>query len=229
MKDIFCFIPAKSNSNRLKNKNCHLLNGKPLFYYPISAAIKSGIFDKNGIIVSSDSNEIISKSEKYGAVAPYLRPKHLSRDPSGVYDVLIHFLNKFPLYKKYKYVCILLPTSPLTDYSDIILSFKNIKNSNFSCLMSISESQHNAHLSVVVNNEIIKPLFEDKILIKSSDLEKTYHLNGAIHIVKINELLKKQTYIIHPILGYEMPFERSVDVDEKKDIQLAEFIISQKC
>ena len=73
------------------------------------------------------------------------------------------------------------------------MSFKNIKNSNFSCLMSISESQHNAHLSVVVNNEIIKPLFEDKILIKSSDLEKTYHLNGAIHIVKINELLKKNS------------------------------------
>ena len=62
----FCFIPAKSNSNRLKNKNCHLLNGKPLFYYPISAAIKSGIFDKNGIIVSSDSNEIIVKVKNMG-------------------------------------------------------------------------------------------------------------------------------------------------------------------
>ena len=123
MKDVFCFIPAKSNSNRLKNKNCHLLNGNHFFYYPISAAIKSGIFGKNEIIVSSDSNEIISKSEKYGAIAPYLRPKNLSRDPSGVYDVLIHFLNQFPSYKKYKYVCILLPTSPLTHYSDIISSF----------------------------------------------------------------------------------------------------------
>lgn len=229
MKDIFCFIPAKSNSNRLKNKNSHLLNGKPLFYYPIDAALKSGIFDKNGIIVSTDSNEIKSESEKYGAIAPYLRPKHLSRDPSGVYDVLIHFLNIFPSYKKYQYVCILLPTSPLTHHSDIISSFNNIKKSNFSCLMSISESQHNAQLSVVLDNQIIKPLFEDKILIKSSDLEKTYHLNGAIHIVKMSELLKKETYIIHPILGYKMPFERSVDVDEKKDIQLAEFIISQKC
>ena len=50
--------------------------------------------------------------------------------------------------------------------------------------MSISESQHNAHLSVVVNNETIKPLFEDKILIKSSDLKKLIILMALFILLK---------------------------------------------
>ena len=40
-KKIIAIIPARGNSKRLKNKNMLKLNGKPLIYHTIKAAIKS--------------------------------------------------------------------------------------------------------------------------------------------------------------------------------------------
>ena len=47
----FCLIPARKGSKRIKNKNIKNFFGKPLLYYAINTARKSGLFDK--IIVSS--------------------------------------------------------------------------------------------------------------------------------------------------------------------------------
>ena len=37
-KKILCIIPARKNSQGLKNKNIKEINGKPLIYWPIKAA-----------------------------------------------------------------------------------------------------------------------------------------------------------------------------------------------
>lgn len=229
MKEVFCFIPAKSKSTRIRNKNSQLLAGLPLYYYPIKLAKESKIFNKEEIILSTNSKEIAKNSKILGAYVPYLRSDDLSKDPAGVIDVLIDFLEKFPQYKLYKYVCILLPTSPLTLPSDIKKCIKKIRKNNYNCLMSVSKTDHNAYLSVKIKNGVIKPLFPNKIMLKSTELDNTYHLNGAIHIVKVSEMLKKLKYVFDPIFPYVMPEDRSVDIDEEKDLKLAEFLISKKC
>ena len=49
-------IPARGGSKRVPKKNIKLFFGKPLIFYSIDAAKKSGIFEK--IYVSTDSKEI---------------------------------------------------------------------------------------------------------------------------------------------------------------------------
>ena len=51
-------IPARAGSKRLKNKNLKTINGKPLIYYAINAAIKSKLFDD--VIISTDSSKILN-------------------------------------------------------------------------------------------------------------------------------------------------------------------------
>ena len=51
---IIGFIPARSGSTRLKNKNIKLINNRPLIYWTVVNAVKSNIF--NRIIFSSDSS-----------------------------------------------------------------------------------------------------------------------------------------------------------------------------
>ena len=60
---IICFVPARSGSTRVKNKNISLINGRPLIYWTISKAIKSRIFDQ--IIFSSDSKNYFDILIKY--------------------------------------------------------------------------------------------------------------------------------------------------------------------
>ena len=52
---VICFIPARSGSTRVKNKNVRLIKNRPLIYWTVLRAIRSKMFDK--IIFSSDSEQ----------------------------------------------------------------------------------------------------------------------------------------------------------------------------
>ena len=62
-KKIICFIPARSGSTRIKNKNIRLINARPLIYWTVFKALKSKQFDK--IIFSSDSHYYYNTLVKY--------------------------------------------------------------------------------------------------------------------------------------------------------------------
>ena len=53
---IIAFIPARSGSTRVKNKNIRLIKDRPLIYWSIYKAIISKVFDKI-IIAISDGNK----------------------------------------------------------------------------------------------------------------------------------------------------------------------------
>ena len=55
MSETLIFIPARSGSKRIKDKNIRKINGKPLIYWTIKYA-KEYTKDNEDIIVSSDSN-----------------------------------------------------------------------------------------------------------------------------------------------------------------------------
>ena len=57
------FIPARSGSTRLKNKNILKIKNRPLIYWTVKKAILLNCFDR--IIFSSDSKEYFRKLIKY--------------------------------------------------------------------------------------------------------------------------------------------------------------------
>ncbi|HOL48917.1 MAG TPA: acylneuraminate cytidylyltransferase family protein, partial [bacterium] len=111
---ILCFIPARSGSKRLPDKNIMLLNGKPLIAYPIETALKSSVFDD--VIVSTDSEKIAEIAKQFGANVPFMRPKKLATDKSPVVDTIVWTINKYE--KKYNtkidILVILQATTPTT-------------------------------------------------------------------------------------------------------------------
>ena len=87
--NIVALIPARGGSKGIKNKNIVSLLGKPLISYTILTARK--VNQINDIFVSTDSPAIKKISEKYGAKAPFLRPKKYSTDKSEDLEVFRHF------------------------------------------------------------------------------------------------------------------------------------------
>lgn len=105
------FIPARSGSKRVPNKNIKRLDGHPLLAYAIRAAIDSGIFD--AVICATDSQGYADIATYYGAEVPFLRPKAISGDKSADIEwvkLMLSSLKKdgriFDVYS------ILRPTSP---------------------------------------------------------------------------------------------------------------------
>ena len=108
---VICIIPARGGSKGIKFKNLKKICGKPLIYYPIKAALKSKVCHK--ILVSTDSKNYQNLAIKFGAEAPFLRPKKISRDNSHDKELVVHTL-KYLLKKKYfpDLIIYLRPTTP---------------------------------------------------------------------------------------------------------------------
>ena len=58
----------------------------------------------------------------------------------------------------------------------------------------------------------------DKLLLRRQDLPKVYALNGAVYVVNCKSLIKNKSFIMKNTSAYEMPVERSLDIDTKMDL-----------
>lgn len=110
-------IPARSGSKGLPDKNILDLNGHPLMYYTIKAALKSGCFDT--VMVSTDSEKYADIAKSCGAEVPFLRSEELSSDTAGSWDVVREVLTQYKVMgNSFDYVALMQPTSPLRNAED---------------------------------------------------------------------------------------------------------------
>lgn len=224
MKNI-AIIPARSGSKGLKDKNIKLLNGKPLIYYSIKAALDSGCFDE--VMVSTDSENYRQIAIECGASVPFLRSEKNSQDKSGSWDVVIECLENYKkLGKTFDNFMLLQPTSPLRTSQDIINSFELMSTNNADAILSIVEEDHNPLYSSVVPETLdLKEMYSSEYFdLPRQALPTFYRLNGAIYLCNINHFLSKGTLYHGKVLGYKMDKNSSVDIDCEFDFKLAELL-----
>ena len=221
---MIAIIPAKKYSSRLKNKNLKLLNGKPLIYYTIKAALKSKYITK--VLVSTDSKKIAKMSQKMGAEVPFIRPKKLTKSNTTLAEVCVHaleFLQKSEK-KKINSILALQPTSPLRTYKDIDKAIKIFKRYRVEFLTSFTKTKPSEWLYHHCKNKIFKKIIKSSGADNSQNLKQTLILNGAIYIYKTKSLYKKKINK-NLISGIIMPNNRSVDIDYLEDFNYAEYLL----
>lgn len=104
---VICIIPARGGSKSIKLKNLSLIGGKPLIYFPIISAIKSGVCDE--IFVSTDNEKIAREAKKFGAKVPFLREKKYSGDFVTTEDTLKNALISYEKFVGHKFdICVFL-------------------------------------------------------------------------------------------------------------------------
>lgn len=105
------FIPARSGSKRVPNKNIRPLGGHPMLAYSIRAAIDSGVFDS--VICATDSELYADVARHYGAEVPFLRAAEISGDKSPDIEWVIWMLAQLrEAGREFDIFSILRPTSP---------------------------------------------------------------------------------------------------------------------
>ena len=139
MQNFLALIPARSGSKGLKDKNFLNFNKKPLIYWTIIESLKSKYI--SDVIVSSDSKKIKNYCSKFKQVNFINRPKKFAKDSTTMFELVNHIVDN-QIKKKYKYLIILQPTSPLRDSKDIDNSCKTILSKNFDSLVSVEEVPH---------------------------------------------------------------------------------------
>ena len=223
MKDnITAIIPARGGSKGIPKKNLKLLMGKPLIVWTIEAAIKSKSF-KN-IIVSTDDLHIAKVAKEAGAKVPFLRPNYLATDQIPIINTILDILNK---ENNIKDIMLLQPTSPLRSSQDIRNIIKLRDQYKKDSAISIVEAKKHPNLSLTLNKLKIKKFINNSLILPRQQMEKTYLINGAMYLSTREFILDKNDFYAEDTLGYIMPEERSVDIDNYIDFDWAEFLIKR--
>ena len=124
MKKI-AFIPIRSGSKGIKDKNIKEFNGKPLCYWTIRSSSESKSIDE--VYVSTDSKKIIDIVESFQLpkVKTFLRSKKTSLDTSSTESAMLEFIEKMNFDEESIFILI-QATSPFTKAEDIDSAIKKI-------------------------------------------------------------------------------------------------------
>lgn len=216
-------IPARSGSKGLPDKNILDLNGHPLMYYTIKAALKSGCFDT--VMVSTDSEKYADIAKSCGAEVPFLRSEELSSDTAGSWDVVREVLTQYKVMgNSFDYVALMQPTSPLRNAEDIKNAFKMLSRDNVHTVVSVTEVEHPVQwcFTMPESGSMKKYAESPYNQMRRQDLETHYRENGAIYIVNASKILNRDyNYYGDNCYGYLMPEERSIDIDCEVDLVIA--------
>jgi CMP-N,N'-diacetyllegionaminic acid synthase len=101
-------IPARSGSERVRDKNIRPLAGHPLLAYATATALQAEGFDR--VVCSTDSGKIADVARRYGADVPFLRPPELATPTSPDIEWIRHALEH--LEEHYDLFAIVRATNP---------------------------------------------------------------------------------------------------------------------
>jgi CMP-N-acetylneuraminic acid synthetase len=220
-------IPARGGSKGIPGKNLALLHGRPLVVYTLRAA--QGAPSLTTCVVSTDSPEIAAVATRHGGWVPFLRPAELSQDTSSITDVLIHAVTEVESRTGLRYAAMVLlqPTSPLRTAEDIEQCVDLLWRTGAATVVSVARQDPGNFyyaLSLGAGQQVHwmppEPPFDRQ---NRQDYAPVYHPNGAVYVMQRETLLGQRTiYMADKMVGYVMPPERSIDIDEPWDLWLAE-------
>lgn len=162
-------------------------------------------------------------AKKYGADVPFLRPAALAMDTSKTIDAVMDVLER--LQETYEYVVLLQPTSPLRTAEDIEKAIdKAIATGKDVASVSLVK-EHPVLMREIGADGSLVPLLSGGSTIRRQDMKEIYRVNGAVYVNRVADLTKNTSFNDNPV-GYVMPVERSIDIDEESDFLLAEHFMS---
>lgn len=222
-------ICARGGSKGVPQKNTRLLGGIPMIAHTINQAKESGIFSE--IAVSSDSDDILGVAHEFGIRHLISRPAELASDTAPKIPAIRHCCVAVEqVSEKFDYVADLDCTVPYRLLSDITGAFALIESRNVSSLISGTVARKIPYFNLV---ELTAEGFvrisksAQPPLVRRQDAPDCFDMNASIHIWQRSTLFSSDDRLHPDTILFEMPFERSIDIDTELEFELNEFLMKR--
>jgi CMP-N-acetylneuraminic acid synthetase len=218
-----------------------LLGGKTLVQRAVEAVLASDCFDR--VIVSSDSEAILETILGYPVEARY-RPDHLATDTATTMDVLRDLLSepqRHPLHagsgaieppaSAVAVVALCQPTTPFRTAEDI-RSTAALLTGEADAAIAVSSvpvpPQRSFAMSAAGKCLIPErsPLIQG--VTRKQAFDELFTPNGAAYVSPAANVMQHGSFFAGNVFGHVMPRERSVDIDDEIDWQLAEILLGRQ-
>jgi CMP-N,N'-diacetyllegionaminic acid synthase len=224
-------ICARGGSKGVKGKNLRTLAGKPLIAHSILQAKESGMFST--IAVSSDSEEILRTATEWGADFAITRPDELASDTAPKVPAIRHCAETAEAKmggEPFDTIVDLDATAPLRSIEDIRGAIELLEASDANNVVTGMPARRSPYFNLVERDDtnrvhIAKTL--DSPLARRQDSPACFDLNASVFVWTRDTLYSENNFALGDnTLLYEMPEERSIDIDSETDFRYVEFLMS---
>jgi len=222
-KRVLAIIPARGGSKGIPKKNVRLVGGKPLLAWTVDVALQVAQIDR--VILSTDDPEIAAVGLSCGCDVPFMRPAELAGDNAPGIAPVLHALDMLP---GYDLVVLLQPTSPLRVKEDIVACLEIVAAGAPACV-TVQLLRHGLHLLYELDRSgnLVPSCSGEFSIARRQEAKQVHMLNGAVYVADITELRQHQSFLFPGVKAYEMPQDRSIDIDEPLDLELAGYLLSK--
>lgn len=225
---MLAIIPARAGSKGIPGKNKALIGGRPLVDYTVTALERAR--SVTGIILTSDDPDILDRYRDSKTVLTVRRPEAIAKDDSTTAEAVTHALEVWQKLGRDipDTLFVAQPITPLRTAADIDAAYDQFKRAGRESLISACLAEGIRHPSGMYRFKEGRgtPYTEgaEQSTLRQ-DLETIYQRNGAIYLVttgffRRTGLLRSDNPEI-----YEMPWERSINIDVPGDLMIAKALI----
>jgi CMP-N-acetylneuraminic acid synthetase len=218
-------IPARGGSHRAPRKNLARLGGKTLVRRALETAVAARCFEL--VALSSDDEEILAEAEGLEVVS-LRRPPELATETALAKDVLLHALRALDeAANPFAAVALVQCTSPFTAPEDVAGTVALLARTGAESAVSVvrlEAAQHPLKLKRLEGDRLL-PYQEDDRWAPSHELPPLWIRNGSVYVFRRDVV--ERGLDADDVRGYEMPAERSFDIDTPRDLAFAEFLVER--
>lgn len=228
---LICTIGARGGSKGVPGKNLRPMLGLPLLAHTIRQAKGCGLFD--AVAFSSDSADILAVAKEHGADLLIARPAEMATDLAAKPPAIRHcFLEaERQLGRRYEAFVDLDVTSPLRLEDDIRQAVKLFEESGASNVITGCPARRSPYFTLVEADEkgniaLSKSL--PKNITRRQDSPKCWDMNGSIYVWRREPFVSDPKVFYEDTRLYEMPEDRSIDIDTELDWAFVEFLLRRR-
>ena len=225
-----CTILARGGSKGVPGKNIRPLDGKPLIAHSVEQARAANLFEV--IAVSSDDPAILQAGKDAGADMIVERPAALATDSAAKLPAIRHCVEQVEAAYPCQFDTLvdLQPTSPLRLPSDIAGAVSLLEAGVAENVITGSPAKCSPYFNLVEERAdgtvgLSKPT--NPPIVRRQDAPRTFDMNGSIYVWRRDVLMSGVGLFLPSTLLYEMPEERSADIDTETDFLFVTFLMER--
>jgi len=227
VKDIIGFIPVRGGSKSIPLKNIKKLNGRPLLYWVIDAAVKCRYLEK--VIISTDSELIREKVLQYKSANKHpnkleciTRSPGTATDTASTESAMLEYARNYP----FKHIVLIQATSPLLSSNDLEQAIDKYLTGQYDSLLSLVRQKR---FTWQENGQTVFPEnYDPGKRPRRQDFTGNLVENGAFYITSRQLLLETESRISGKTGYYEMPGESYYEIDEPGDWIIVEQLLKRQ-
>lgn len=217
MDKYVAFIPVRGGSKSIPLKNIKHMNGRPLVYWTLDAAVNCPEIER--VYVCTDSDDIKECIESYciknfcqNKLICVDRPPETATDTATTESAMLYFADS---YKEFENIILIQATSPLLIADDLSTAIHDFETGKFDSMLSVVR-QKRFHWAE--QGDVYVPTnYDYNNRPRRQEFDGYLVENGAFYINSRKNLIHSQCRLSGKVGVYKMKEETYFEIDEPSD------------